>query len=112
MKESIFAFVNQYAVWGILLVTLAAALLLWRMHRQMKRLNKNLGTITAGISQYLNVIMEEDDEEELLSSRAREYRRDERFYGENAREARPVRRREQDSEDEAVFNEVIQEYFS
>ncbi len=114
MKDLIFGFVDQYAVWGILAFVLIATFLLWRMHRQVKRLNRNLGAITAKIQDYFNVILAEEESEEPQPLAARETpRRD----WEVTKEERDFllsgkKVHSPSAEDEAVFNEVMQEYFS
>lgn len=112
MKEFIFEFVNQYAIWGILILVFAAAFLLWRMHRQLKRLNRNLGMITGKIQEYFTVILEEAAPEETQRITPGEVRREERFLAQGERERLHTERKKQSPEEEAVFHSVMQEFFS
>lgn len=105
MKELIYEFVNQYAVWGILILTGTAAFLLGRMQRQLKKLNRNLGMITGGMQEYFQVIMDEEKQEEEQYPEEREIRKESRFPAQEER-------KKADPEEEAVFNSVIQEFFS
>ena len=77
MKELIFQFIDQYALWGLLIITLLAVFLLARIHRQLGRLNRSLGMVTGNIQEYFNVIMAE--EPELPEEPVKEMRRGERF---------------------------------
>lgn len=112
MKELIFEFVDQYAVWGILILAFTAAFLLWRMHRQLKRLNRNMGKIAGSIQEYFTVIMEENVPEEPQRITAGEGGREDRFLTYEERERRLAERKKQNAEEEEVFSSVIQEFFS
>lgn len=111
MKDLVFNFVNQYAVWGIFLVVFLAAFLLWRMHRQLKRLNRNLAMITGKIQEYFDVIMEDEEQGEVRPL-AREMRREDWEVTKEERDFLLSRKKEHSPEDEEVFNAVMQEYFS
>lgn len=125
MKELIFDFVNQYAVWGILIGVLLVVFALWRMQRQLKKLNRSLGAMTAKIQEYFTVIMEEEQEEpQLVSTKeaerstpvpARERERNTyvpvRERERNA-QIQPSPRKVQSPEEEAVLQAVLKEYFS
>lgn len=108
MKELIFHFVNQYALWGILIFTGISMLLLWRVLSQQKRLNRSLGLIVGNIQAYFDVILKEEPEELPV----REVRREERFLTGEEREPVRMRGREQTPEEEEVFQAVMQEFFS
>ena len=112
MKDLIFNFVNRYATWGILLVVLLAAFLLWRMHRQLKRLNRNLGAITGKIQEYFDVILEEEESKELESVPAARSRKEDWEVTDEERRLLLTRKNVRNPEDEEVFNAVMQEYFS
>ena len=112
MKELIWEFVNQYAIWGILIFTFAAVFLLWRMQRQLKRLNRNLGMVTGKVQEYFSVVMEEAIQEEAQPIKTREVKREDRFFTNAERERMYTERKKQNPEDEAVFNSVIEEFFS
>lgn len=70
MKDMIFAFIHQYAVWGILIAVVLALIVLHCTYRQMKKLNRNLGMVTAKVQQYFDIIMKDEDEEEEIERRA------------------------------------------
>lgn len=122
MKEMIFQFIDQYAPWGLLILTILTVFLLTRIHSQLKRLNRSLGMVTGNIQDYFRVIMAEDAEEEKTSTDSRwensrekvsnrEMKRGERFLADGEREILAARRREQEPDDEEVFNSVLQEFF-
>lgn len=111
MKEVIFEFVNQYAVWGILIVVCLAVFMMWRMHRQLKRLNRSLGTMTGKIQEYLKAVMEEEPKEDQMTEPERVWR-EEPFITKEEREFLAAGKREHSPEDEAVIHAVLQEYFS
>lgn len=104
MKEQIFEFVNQYAVWGILIGVLMIVFVLWRMKRQLKKLNRSLSSIAEKIQEYLTAVMEEEPDSQPISIRENQNR--EPFL------VREEGKREINSEDEAVIHAVLKEYFS
>lgn len=165
MKELIFEFVNQYAMWGILIAACLAAVLQWRMQRQLKKLNRSLGAVTGKIQDYFSIIMEGEGQEEhspvtsvgserftsasgserlapasgsgrftsasgsgrfapapgsgrftsaadVPSGEERYTYREDRMLTREERELLLSQKARQSSEDEEVFNAVIQEYFS
>ena len=112
MKELIFELVDRYAVWGILILAFAAAFLLWRMHRQLKRLNRSVGMIAGRIQEYFTAVMEGNVQEEPKQIAAGEAGRRDRFLTYEERERIQTEKKKQNSEEEAVFNSVIQEFFS
>ena len=113
MKEMIYTFAEQYAVWGILGMTVLAVLLLWRMLARLKQLNHSLKNIGEKVHNYLEAVLTEDTEETGSMQVPEKGRREERFLTGREREILSSRRREQeDEEKEAIFQEVIQEYFS
>lgn len=140
MRELIFQFIHQYALWGLLLIAILTVFLLTRIHSQLKRLNRSLGTVTGNIQEYFRVIMAEEPEEEAAQKETderqrktesawearwasasrdgqraaapnREMKRGERFLADEEREILMSRRREQSSDEEEVFNSVLQEFF-
>ena len=151
MKEMIFQFIDQYAPWGLLILTILTVFLLTRIHSQLKRLNRSLGMVTRNIQDYFRVIMAEEVGEEETSTASgwenskekvsdrkdqydaepvqearwaassrdgqrmpapnREMKRGERFLADGEREILASRRREQEPDDEEVFNSVLQEFF-
>lgn len=120
MKELIFQFVDQYVLWGLLVIAVLTVFFLTRIHSQLKRLNRSLGMVTGNIQEYFRVIMAEDTEAEAPRQEDGEHWREDGFGRENRngrktegeREIPASRRREQTSEEEEVFNSVLQEFFS
>lgn len=112
MEERIFEFVSQYVTWGILILVFTAAFILWRMHRQLKRLNRNFGMITGKIQEYLTVIMEENESQEPERTIPAAAGREERFLAQGEQERLHTEKKKQTPEEEAVFNSVMQEFFS
>lgn len=107
MKELILEFLKEYAALGTVIITLLAVFVLWRMQRQLKRLNRNLAMITNKVQEYFDVIMSEEEAEETRVPD----RREERYLTREEKEMLLSRPREKNPEDEAVFNAVLQEYF-
>ena len=110
-------------------IGLLGIVLLSRILRQMKQLNKSLGKITGSVQAYFDVIMQEDAGQEEKrgredeTARAMEERREPEAEKERERRESEVRkeqeRRESEAreeqkrrEDENLFNAVLQEYFS
>ena len=89
---------------------LILTIILLRILRQIKRLNRSLQSITNNIQAYFDVIMQEEvpkqDEEEISEEQALLQRKTiedmETFVEQERRK----------QEDEEVFNAVLQEYFS
>jgi len=116
MREIIFEFVNQYAMWGILIVAFFSAIILIRMSVQLKRLNRNLSSVTGKVQEYFNAIMAEEPKSEPLEEprrmSARENWREEKFLTKEERDMLLGRKNETTPEDEEVFQAVLQEYFT
>ena len=97
---------------GAVLAGLILLFYLARILRQIKRLNKSLGSIAENIQAYVDVVMSEEEEAEEAAeknSAEREQARGQR------QEAEPYQQIAQDlkrMEDEQLFNSVLQEYFS
>ena len=93
----------------IILMGLLIVIFLTRILRQIKRLNKSLGSITGNIQAYFDVILKEEEEmeEEQQSSKMvqAQEKEGERKEGLSAQEQKKM-------EDEKLFNAVLQEYFS
>lgn len=94
---------------AVLLIGLLGVILLARVLRQIKRLNKNLGNITGNVQAYMDVILKEEaeyeEEPEMVQARAEERENKET-------EEAVLEREHQKMEDEKLFNAVLQEYFS
>ncbi len=95
---------------GAVLAGLILLFYLARILRQIKRLNKSLGSIAENIQAYVDVVMSEEEEEAAEKNSAeREQARGQR------QEAEPYQQIAQEQkrmEDEQLFNSVLQEYFS
>lgn len=112
MREIIFEIVNEYAVWGILLLAFVSVIILVRMNGQLRRLNRSLASVTGNVQEYFNVIMTEEPGEEPQPKATRESWKEERFLTKEEREMLLSHKKETTPEDEAVFQAVMQEYFS
>ena len=69
MRDMIFAFIHQYAVWGILAIAILGLFVLHGMYRQLRKLNRSLGLVTAKVQQYFDIIMGEEEEDEEPADR-------------------------------------------
>lgn len=135
MRDMIFAFIHQYAEWGILVIAILALVVLHCMYRQIKKLNRSLGLVTAKVQQYFDIIMGEEEEAEEEEGRAvhmqeqtaRYTPREEDFrltrgeremllsdYSERTARTERVERmdRKKTKDQEEVLDAVLQEYFS
>lgn len=139
MRDMIFAFIHQYAVWGILLAAILGLVVLHCMYRQIRKLNRSLGLVTAKVQQYFDIILREEEEEEEPAEREAVHIKEQPVHytpreedfrltrGEremllsdrNDRTARPARAERTDRTDrkkskdqEEVLEAVLQEYFS
>lgn len=106
MKEQIFQFVNEYAVWGILIAVLLTFFMLCRMNRQLKKLNRSLSGMAGKIQDYFTVIMEEEPLETPPAA-AKEAEHTEDLPKREIYERKNTRQ-----EDEAVIHAVLKEYLS
>jgi uncharacterized membrane protein YhiD involved in acid resistance len=110
MLENLLQILQDNAIWVVAFLILVTVIILARMHRQVKRLNKNLGLITQNIQEYFDVIMMEEEESQ---SQIRTRKREDIFLTKEERDMLlsndpKVRDPKQDEE---VFNAVMQEYF-
>lgn len=98
---------------AVLLIGLLGVILLARMLRQIKRLNKNLGNITGNVQAYMDVILKEETEyEEDSKAETMQAQTEEKERRETKEAAMELEQEQQKIEDEALFNAVLQEYFS
>lgn len=111
MKEQIFQFVNQYAVWGILLAVLLAFFVLCRMHRQLKKLNRSLSAMTGKMQDYFTAIMEEEPLEPVSISTKEPESTEEPFQRRTAEET-GLKQKSKRVEEEAIIHAVLKEYLS
>ena len=110
MREQIFEFVNQYAVWGILLTGLLMLFVLFGVHRQLKKLNRSLSAMTRKLQEYFTAIVEEEQpEEQPISTREKENTEDVHIKKEERVNAKANVKK---MEDEAVIHAVLKEYLS
>lgn len=99
---------NKIIVEGAaVLAVLTGLILLARILKHIKRLNKSLSSITGNMQEYFDVILSEDTEEESGEERKTAEQ-------EQAAAIKKVRAAEQQEkeEEEKIVNAVLQEYFS
>ena len=95
-------------VLGLILVVILA-----RVLRQIKRLNRSLSSITKNVQAYFDVIMQEEfeapgEEKVQRNQQTQEVLQHNQAEGEES----PIEREYRKQEEEKVFNAVLQEYFS
>lgn len=96
---------------AIILMGLILMIFLARILRQIKRLNKSLGSITGNMQAYFDVILKEDTQVEETAAETFESPcmvREEKTEREEAFSEQEQKK----IEDEKLFNAVLQEYFS
>ncbi|MCI8484169.1 MAG: hypothetical protein HFH41_07500 [Lachnospiraceae bacterium] len=93
---------------AIIFMGLLIMLFLTKILRQIKRLNKSLGSITGNIQAYVDVILKEEEETE------EEQQSPEMVPAQEEGERKEVlsAQEQKKMEDEKLFNAVLQEYFS
>lgn len=104
---------------AVVVMGLFLAFFLIRILRQIKRLNRSLGSITENIQAYFDVILQEEAEEEREANLA-ENRQEAKKEPELAESKEtktegsesPAEQELRKQEEEKVFNAVLQEYFS
>jgi hypothetical protein len=90
------------ALMGLVLMTYLSRIL-----RQIKRLNKSLGSISENMQAYMDVVLSEEEEtEEEARVQAGQPRNMEPV------QKAPLSEEQKRMEDEKLFNSVLQEYFS
>lgn len=92
---------------ALILMSLIVLIFLARILRQIKRLNRSLGSITENIQAYFDVILQEEPQKTEETNVCQEPVRSAGAEEEN--EQMELERRKQEEE---VFNAVLQEYFS
>ncbi|MCI9081676.1 MAG: hypothetical protein HFI70_05040 [Lachnospiraceae bacterium] len=92
---------------ALILMSLIVLIFLARILRQIKRLNRSLGSITENIQAYFDVILQEEPQKTEETNVRQEPVRSAGAEEEN--EQMELERRKQEEE---VFNAVLQEYFS
>lgn len=98
---------------ALVVLALVLVIILARVLRQIKRLNRSLSSITENVQAYFDVIMQEESEasgEEPVQERqqTQEVLKSNQAEGEES----PIEREYRKQEEEKVFNAVLQEYFS
>lgn len=98
---------------AVVALGLVLVIILARILRQIKRLNRSLSSITKNMEAYFDVILQ--DESEMAGEaqvpegqQAQEVLQSGRVDGEES----PIEREYRKQEEEKVFNAVLQEYFS
>ena len=104
---------------AVVVMGLFLAFFLIRILRQIKRLNRSLGSITENIQAYFDVILQEEPEEENQMNMAenRQEAQKEPALAQSKEEKTddsesPAEQELRKQEEEKVFNAVLQEYFS
>lgn len=88
------------------LMGLVLMIYLSRILRQIKRLNKSLGSISENMQAYMDVVLSEEEETEEARVQAGQPRNMEPV------QKAPLSEEQKRMEDEKLFNSVLQEYFS
>lgn len=115
MREIIMQYIQNYQIIAIAVISLLALIVLLRMQSQLKRMNRNFTIITCKMQEYFDVILQEE-EEGLTESRVQYEQRSipqEIYLSKQEKDmilSKPANKVKK--EDEAVFNTVLQEYFS
>ncbi len=110
--EELMSFLQTYSeiLTGAAIIVMGLLLMLFLMGilRQIKRLNKSLGSITANMQAYFDVILQEEEPAPEEPVKVQEATKSE--SGES--EENLVEQKLTEQEQEEVFNAVLQEYFS
>ena len=64
MRETIMQIIQNYQIIAIAVISLLAVIVLLRMQRQLKKMNRNFSIITGKMQEYFDVILQEEAEEE------------------------------------------------
>ena len=104
---------------AVVVMGLFLAFFLIRILRQIKRLNRSLGSITENIQAYFDVILQEESEEEReanLAENRQEAKKEPELAESKEKKTEgsesPAEQELRKQEEEKVFNAVLQEYFS
>ena len=104
---------------AVVVMGLFLAFFLIRILRQIKRLNRSLGSITENIQAYFDVILQEEAEEEReanLAENRQEAKKEPELAESKEKKTEgsesPAEQELRKQEEEKVFNAVLQEYFS
>ena len=114
--EELLQFAQTYkeilAVAGAAFLVLLLFTYLIRILRQIKRLNKSLGSIAENIQAYVDVVMSEEEEAEEAAEKNSAEREQARGQRQEAEPYQQIAQEQKRMEDEQLFNSVLQEYFS
>lgn len=96
---------------AIIVLGLILTIILARVLRQIKRLNRNLSSITKNVQAYFDVIMQEEASVQEIPQKAEQQQRavEQEIHSVEGESSIEQERRKQEEE---VFNAVLQEYFS
>lgn len=97
---------------GAVLAGLILLFYLARILRQIKRLNKSLGSIAENIQAYVDVVMSEDEEPEEMAEKNSTAGEPVQVQRQEADPYQKFAQEQKHMEDEQLFNSVLQEYFS
>ena len=89
---------------AMIILGLVLLIVLSRILKQIKRLNKSLGQITGSMQSYFDVILKEDAEQEEESETVQAVKEE--------KQEMITKEEQKKIEDEKIFNAVLQEYFS
>lgn len=110
--EKIINFLQSYneILTGAVLVLMSLVLIIFLagILRQIKRLNRSLGSITENIQAYFDVILQEEEPQQPESSEVQP----EPVQSTRKEEENELQAQERMKQEEEVFNAVLQEYFS
>ncbi len=97
---------------ALVLMGLLILLLLARILRQIKRLNRSLGDIIGNVQAYFDVILRDEEEEELVREPMQIHKMEETREDSRDKRELTAEQEKKKEEDEKLFNAVLQEYFS
>ncbi len=110
--EELMSFLQTYSeiLTGAAIIVMGLLLMLFLMGilRQIKRLNKSLGSITANMQAYFDVILQEEEPAPEAPVKVQEATKSESGESEENLVEQKLTKKEQ----EEVLNELLKEYFS
>lgn len=97
---------------ALVLMGLLILLLLARILRQIKRLNRSFGDIIGNVQAYFDVILRDEEEEEAKQQLVQIHKMEETEESVRDKQELTAEQEKKKAEDEKLFNAVLQEYFS
>lgn len=97
---------------ALVLMGLLILLLLARILRQIKRLNRSFGDIIGNVQAYFDVILRDEEEEEPKQQLVQIHKMEETEESVRDKQELTAEQEKKKAEDEKLFNAVLQEYFS